>query len=705
MFRKITSILCAVIIIISVFVPTMTANAQNDSVRARKIVSILYDDSGSMENEKWEYTSYAIQCFAAMLNKEDILDITYMSTHTSGALSIDTAKRKESVEEIRNHSYSAGTPIESIDSAYNAMFSHNDSNLNTQYWLIVMTDGQMGSTDQVESKINDYAEKTMPNGTKPHIIFMTICDTGNQFTPSLSKSNTKVVKALTADEVINTISDISCDIAGRFPVPKDDIDFIDKRTVKVRTDVPLYYMGVLTQRSSALVDSIVGVEGNNLQLECNVPVKLPEKYTENMTPDEIDALKGNVSLFCSTNSNIAPDTYTITFTEDISENDLVIMLEPAISLRLVVSSDGTVIDDLSTLAENQVVDIEAVLFEAGTNNRILPSMLPDTPVNMISLSENGIEVLSDNKTKIEGITLKALETSVSASVEIPGFVTVKDTIKFTPTTILLSKMTATVFYDGSERRTDKDGVVDADNVVYITDLDTNGTGVKFTLYIDDQPIDKETAKSLKDPFTNGLNLDFDNYKVAVCDDGSIIVYPSETKTLSLLYWLSHRGDSIIEASYGGKTAAETITFKMGDWWEAVIDIIKILILILVISYTLYWLFGKPHFKKNGSIKVFTTTQRNGEYVQDFGKTKKISWIASSGLLNFIGPRGMRKKVGNYYIRATKTGYEIKNIKDKFVSTSVPYPNSQSVSPSKEHSHRFTTNIYVYDGNTYYKFSI
>ena len=48
-------------------------------VQHRKIVSVVYDDSGSMDGDKWAYANYAMQSFCGMLNSDDQLFITYMS--------------------------------------------------------------------------------------------------------------------------------------------------------------------------------------------------------------------------------------------------------------------------------------------------------------------------------------------------------------------------------------------------------------------------------------------------------------------------------------------------------------------------------------------------------------------------------------------------------------------------------------------------
>lgn len=705
MLKKSLSILCVLCIVFASFTFAITANAEASSVRAKKIVSVVYDDSGSMADSKWEYTSYAMQCFAAMLNKEDILDITYMSVYTSPALSVDTSDRAASVKKIREHTDSGGTPSESIDYAFQTMKSHNDSNPNTQYWLIVMTDGQMSGTDTAENLINKYADTTMPNGTKPQIIYMTLGDENETLSIPFTKSNIESVKTRNANEVVQVISDISSRISGRYAIAKEDIDFVDKRTVKVRADVPLHYIGVLTQRSSAVVDKFEGVEIGALKAECQVPVELPNLYSNEMSDEEKNALKGNVSLFCNPSQNISPDTYTITFTEDISADDLVIMFEPALTLRLIISNNGKEIADLTSLAEGQVVDIEAAIFESGTNNRILPSMLPATPVFTLTLSEDGTQVFSDSNGKIEDVKLKALETIVEAKVEIPGFITLTDTKKFTPTLVKLSDLTATVHYDGSERIKHKDGTVDGNDVVYITELENNKTGIKFTLFIDEVPLTKEESENIKQPVIDGLKTDFDNFKVEICDDGSVLVYPSETKVPALFYWFSHKGESNIELSYGEKTAIGTIRFEMGSWFDAIIEILALVLILLAIIYLLLWLFVKPHFKRGTRIEFSEARRSDMPYERSLIHSKTANFLTASGLLNFFGLTGMKKKkVGIFTIRIAKDGYVISNIKGKRVSTFSNYPGN-NIGVSKERTKSFSSTIYISDGDSFYKISI
>lgn len=706
MLRRILCMVCAAVMLLAVIGSGSQVSADNQTLRNRKIVSVVYDDSGSMAGEKWEYTNYAMQCFAAMLNSEDRLDITYMSSYTRGSFSVDTGNRADSVKAIRNHNQSGGTPINAVDTAFHTLKSANDTDATSEYWLIVMTDGQMGAEGEAKKKIDKLAEETMPNGTKPHIIYLTICDVGGDFTPSFNKSNIESRSALTAGEIVQVISEIACDISGRYAIDPGDIKVVDDTTVQITSDLPLLNIGILTQRSPAKVQSIKGAEGAQLKEECNVPVAAPDVFLESIKADDRAALKGNVALYNNQPANIPAGTYTITFTEPISKDDLVIMFEPAYELRLEIYVNGVKVDDPSILEEEDVVDVEAFLYEIGTDNRIAMGMLPSGYQCNIAVEEDGKVVKNDSGLRLEGIKLKHLDTKFTAQLEVPGFFLVRDVIELMPQPIKLSGLTAELYYDGSPRRTEEGAdAPDADNVVYITELKTNETGVRFTLYLEGQPITKERALLMQERFTESLKLDFDNYKVTVCDDGTIIVAPTKTWVPAIFYWWSHRGDSVIGAEIDGLSASETICFKMGDWWKVMIEIIKILIYIFLSVYLILWLFVKPHFRR-GVVRVYRAYDRFSDFALVAGTVRRVHYLASSGPLNFFGLRGMRRRIKTtkYVVRVVDAGYyELSNVKGKHVSlTDKP---SSALAPCQDKVYGFSNCIYIYDGTSYYKIEV
>ena len=184
--KRIATLLLAVLMVASI-VAGMILPVAADSMYIRKIVSVVYDDSGSMSGDKWAYANYAMQTFCGMLNSEDQLFVTYMS-HTLKYSNYDPEKVdlsaggiQNSVDKIRGHRDSDSTPYKAVKIAYDKLKSVKDSNPNTQYWLVVITDGafdECGSGSSAKRYLNQefgkYTDSVMPNGTNPQVTFMGI---------------------------------------------------------------------------------------------------------------------------------------------------------------------------------------------------------------------------------------------------------------------------------------------------------------------------------------------------------------------------------------------------------------------------------------------------------------------------------------------------------------------------------------------------
>ena len=126
--KRIMSLLLAVLILFPV-VAGVILPISAESMYIRKIVSVVYDDSGSMMGDKWAYANYAMQTFCGMLNSEDQLFVTYMS-HTQWSNSYDPVKMdlsaggiQGSVAAIRGHNDSGSTPYKAVQIAYDTLKS------------------------------------------------------------------------------------------------------------------------------------------------------------------------------------------------------------------------------------------------------------------------------------------------------------------------------------------------------------------------------------------------------------------------------------------------------------------------------------------------------------------------------------------------------------------------------------------------------
>lgn len=68
--KRVLSVLL-VAVMLACLIPCFAAPVSADSLYIRKIVSVVYDDSGSMAGDKWACANYAMQAFCGMLNSED----------------------------------------------------------------------------------------------------------------------------------------------------------------------------------------------------------------------------------------------------------------------------------------------------------------------------------------------------------------------------------------------------------------------------------------------------------------------------------------------------------------------------------------------------------------------------------------------------------------------------------------------------------
>ena len=64
-----------------VFADNSTGSGEGSSAYTKKVVSVLFDNSASMQNEnRFEYAMYAMQALLALLGPDDTLIVTPMNT-------------------------------------------------------------------------------------------------------------------------------------------------------------------------------------------------------------------------------------------------------------------------------------------------------------------------------------------------------------------------------------------------------------------------------------------------------------------------------------------------------------------------------------------------------------------------------------------------------------------------------------------------
>ena len=168
--KKIVSILFILLLSIIVFnVSNYKSVAETNKVENKsKIVSVVFDNSGSMVGEREKFARYSLQMLIGLLDKDDVLFVTPMNKkggpdNFQVDLTIDRNKAISDTLNLINGAY-GGTPIGSVDKAIKKLVSpgnnlpglkslddyvEGDESENYEYWLVILTDGTF---DEIKNK-------------------------------------------------------------------------------------------------------------------------------------------------------------------------------------------------------------------------------------------------------------------------------------------------------------------------------------------------------------------------------------------------------------------------------------------------------------------------------------------------------------------------------------------------------------------------
>ena len=540
--RRIISILFAVFIIASsVVVTPFTASAE--SLYTKKIVSLVYDDSTSMVSDRWVCANYALQSFCGMLNIGDELYVTYMSDcMKSDDIDLSNDKIQDEVDGIRNHSSAGATPFDSVKTAYNKLINVDNKDANTQYWLVVISDGGFNDVDnsgfefekllletrevnnggKIES-VKDF--KKMPNGTNPHVVFL-----GIDGAP-LPKLDVVDGRSTTTNNLISEMSSMASEVSGRVKMDSSKIKLSDdKKSVEINPGMPYLNVAVFGKDTDAkIVDDGVKFSGEGATPKILRTAKLesPEKLPEGVNGLITKSFSGTAYLIGDENKKM-DGTLTLTFDKEVKTDDLDILYEPAIELRRVITVNGKEIpeDELGGITEGSKLSVSYELFEMGTDVKIDPKLLPKDTVYTVRVYENGeyekpareINVEKLDQMVLFDYELKNVETLIEADVDLKGMKIRSYISSFKPS-VYMPTYTAKVDY--------KDNVTS----IHIDSVPNNNElALIFTVFEDGTEITESSA-------VQALNLGIEaspngNSGKVEYLDGKIIFTPNYASTAS-----------------------------------------------------------------------------------------------------------------------------------------------------------------------------
>lgn len=366
-FRKIMALLLAAVLCFSVF-PLSSSAEESRAVYVKKHVSLLYDDSGSMKNQnslKWAYASYAAQAFTGLLNDTDTLTVTFVGGKKQ-SLRIDlAADRQKQVDKVLANTGTDiryGTVFAQIDKALEVLLDEGlsagggkpEDSAAEQYWLVLTTDGafnhpQNADADVTEKELAEKLSGILRTYPAVNIIYCAFGSTGSDV---IDLRNNKDLKeyanfhgyyASSQEEIVRTVGELSSWVSGRYAVTENVR--ADKNTVTLTIDEessPIRNVAVLLQDTDAVLQEAVTGNGQKLDILRNVRIGFPTNSDYKNVP--AGTRGGSVALITGKADNRIPSgKVTLTFSDAVDAEDVMLMFEPAIYVRVFVeekAADG-----------------------------------------------------------------------------------------------------------------------------------------------------------------------------------------------------------------------------------------------------------------------------------------------------------------------------------------------------------------------------
>ncbi len=307
-----------------------------------RVVSLVYDDSGSMRNnDRWKYANYALQSLVALLDEKDKFSYVPMSKPNDPLnISLTKDKRQTEIEGIGAWKTYLNTPFSAVETAMQSIKKEADIDGKREFWLIVLTDGafndlekdKVGGKEQILQKLAQFKKEMDTKKISLHPVLITMEeDLGQQEKEQLNtfkeiwkkEINGVTMPSSGEDGIVKSVNQVAALVANRDPF--SSVESIVKTKVgakvEITTPFPLKRM-TLVRQSPSLPDYQVTQISKPLQLQSSFSIHAPGEAK----------LFGNIVHISTENEEvIKPGTYTIEVDRDIEKEGLQVLVEPALN--------------------------------------------------------------------------------------------------------------------------------------------------------------------------------------------------------------------------------------------------------------------------------------------------------------------------------------------------------------------------------------
>ena len=342
--RKSTSVLLAILLLITyVFTANTVVYAAKKAENSRAI-AIVFDNSGSMYlegNMAWCRATYAMEVFAAMLNKGDTLQIYPMHPITVGGkeytmenpFMINDASQSALIREIYSPK-AEGTPVESIDAAVEGIKKITAD----EKYVIVLTDGTTFYKNEVEltdaesipeldNRFGTYANKDLK------MMYLGIGKKVVMPTTQESEFFTKR-QVQESEDTLSTLTDMCNLVFGRDTLPKS---FMTKKELKL--DISISKLIVFVQGENVSGLKVTGANGPVGKMESEIITKYSTAGTGRCESIPDTSLQGMIVTY----TDCAAGNYTIEYSG--KGNNVEVYYEPDADLDFVFTdAEGNLVE-------------------------------------------------------------------------------------------------------------------------------------------------------------------------------------------------------------------------------------------------------------------------------------------------------------------------------------------------------------------------
>lgn len=339
--------------------------ADEDVRYTKKVVSVLFDNSGSMfsynEVSGMSYALYSLQMLISSMNSQDILQIVPLNkkskysavANNDYVYKVDLANtdRGRAIRDTVNNTVindaNGDTPgdvpmtcaINSLKAQGLKSVSDKETSPDgVEYWLVVLTDGKFTESDYSSTIgtakfVHDYVKDYQSLKT----VYIAFGDSANDLTGYNTDIPFTPYKVSSMDGIISTMQKVTGQMSGRYSLDKRQYSVSgNKVTINLNSiEYSLRGISVIAQNCNAVLN---GVTYNG----ATVPVSIGSVIEPNSDLSTTLKMKAGYSAVIDGNPYFSGGELILTYSNDVDANALAIYVEPALRIEMYLEyQDGS----------------------------------------------------------------------------------------------------------------------------------------------------------------------------------------------------------------------------------------------------------------------------------------------------------------------------------------------------------------------------